>query len=293
MGVMRWRGGTNVRRLALAGSILAAGSLLAACSSDDKAPVPIAVVLTQAGDGALSLSAPDTTKSGAVKISFKNDGQGPASAEVIGFEGTHTVDEVLEVLGGDEGGPIPTWLKAAGGVGSTAPGQTSTATIELVEGSYYVIGQAESEDESEGPRPASATLQVSGDGGAKLPSAGTTIVTTDYAFKVDGDLKAGANTVRFDNDGNQIHHIQAFPITPGSSFDDAKAFFLTEGEPAGPPPLDFEGAVGTAALDAGAALVTTMDLKAGPYAFVCFIQDRQGGPPHFTKGMIQEVTVGS
>jgi transposase-like protein len=27
--------------------------------------------------------------------------------------------------------------------------------------------------------------------------------------------------------------------------------------------------------------------------FVCFIQDRQGGPPHFTKGMLQEVTVSS
>ena len=34
-----------------------------------------------------------------------------------------------------------------------------------------------------------------------------------------------------------------------------------------------------------------MELKAGKYAFVCFISDRAGGPPHVAKGMINEVVV--
>ena len=33
------------------------------------------------------------------------------------------------------------------------------------------------------------------------------------------------------------------------------------------------------------------DLKPGKYALLCFISDRQGGPPHIAKGMITEATV--
>lgn len=35
----------------------------------------------------------------------------------------------------------------------------------------------------------------------------------------------------------------------------------------------------TAVLDAGKSLVTTLNLKSGKYAFICFIQDRAAGRP--------------
>ena len=131
---------------------------------------------------------------------------------------------------------------------------------------------------------------MSGDGGGSLPSADTTITAKEYGFDV-GDLKPGVNEIRFENDGKEIHHVVAAPIAPGSTIDDVRTFFQTEGEPTGPPPVDFESAAQTAVVDSGKALVTTFNLQAGKYAFVCFIQDRQGGPPHFTQGMLQEVTV--
>ncbi len=31
--------------------------------------------------------------------------------------------------------------------------------------------------------------------------------------------------------------------------------------------------------------------KSGKYAALCFIPDRQGGPPHVAKGMVSELTV--
>ena len=34
-----------------------------------------------------------------------------------------------------------------------------------------------------------------------------------------------------------------------------------------------------------------LDLKPGRYVFLCFISDRQGGPPHALKGMVNEVEI--
>jgi len=55
--------------------------------------------------------------------------------------------------------------------------------------------------------------------------------------------------------------------------------------------VDFEGGVGTTVLDGGKKQVAELEFKKGKYAFVCFIQDRKGGPPHVAKGMVQEVEV--
>ena len=33
------------------------------------------------------------------------------------------------------------------------------------------------------------------------------------------------------------------------------------------------------------------NLKKGSYALLCFIPDRQGGPPHVAKGMVSEAKV--
>jgi hypothetical protein len=82
------------------------------------------------------------------------------------------------------------------------------------------------------------------------------------------------------------------PIQPGKTFDDAKkALSAPPLQQTGPPPIDFDHAEHTAVLDSGTAEVTTIDLKAGDYVMLCFINDRAGGPPHFTKGMLEEVKI--
>ncbi len=43
--------------------------------------------------------------------------------------------------------------------------------------------------------------------------------------------------------------------------------------------------------DPGGATYFDLDVKAGRvYAFLCFIQDRAGGPPHVAKGMVTLAT---
>ena len=41
----------------------------------------------------------------------------------------------------------------------------------------------------------------------------------------------------------------------------------------------------------GEAQVVNMTFESGSYVFLCFITDKEGGPPHFTKGMVQQVDI--
>ena len=49
--------------------------------------------------------------------------------------------------------------------------------------------------------------------------------------------------------------------------------------------------VSTGILDGGRSQVVDLDLQKGNYALVCFVGDREGGPPHAFKGMISEAVV--
>jgi hypothetical protein len=47
----------------------------------------------------------------------------------------------------------------------------------------------------------------------------------------------------------------------------------------------------TAALEGGDSQIAELNLTSGKYAFICFISNRGGGPPHAAMGMIKEVVV--
>ena len=67
--------------------------------------------------------------------------------------------------------------------------------------------------------------------------------------------------------------------------------FLSSDDPSGAPPVDFEKEQDLAVTGPGEAQSVSMNLPAGSYVFLCFLSDREGGPPHFTKGMIQQVDI--
>ena len=274
--------------------LLAAGALaLAACGDDDEDKG------TSGGTGAaktmkVSVSAQNrltgvtSVPAGAVKIDFTNQSRQGHDLQVIRVDGNQTAQDVLKVIG-REGGPIPPWMHGAGGVGSVEPGQTGTSTQVLRPGRYHVIASADAE--GEGPPPLTAPLEVRpGESEGSLPSTDARIEAFDYGFRQTG-LKSGDNTITFANRGRELHHVVAAPIQPGKTIADVRRFAATQGEPSGPPPLDFESGFDTVVLDGGASQTTTIELRPGKYAFLCFIQDRAGGPPHVAKGMIQEVTV--
>lgn len=280
--------------------VLAAVALLAGCGGDDESSdasaEPNAVSLSVSKSGSTyELTAPESLEAGLAQISLQVDTAASEQhdAQLVRVEGEHTLAEVLEVVGA-EGAPTLSWLFAAGGVRSTAGGKTSTVTQVLEPGTYYALdtGQGEGDDApSFAEQGATATFEVTGEAGdAELPEADATVTAEEYSFETEG-LEPGVNRVLFDNAGEELHHLIAFPYAEGATFEQVKGAFASDEAPQGPPPVDFERITSTTVLEGGTSQITELDLSAGKYAFVCFISDRAGGPPHVVKGMINEVVV--
>jgi hypothetical protein len=56
-------------------------------------------------------------------------------------------------------------------------------------------------------------------------------------------------------------------------------------------PLIEKGATGTGLLDGGRSQAVDLNLPKGNIALICFVSDREGGPPHVAKGMLSGATV--
>jgi hypothetical protein len=284
---------TITRTAALAAlTALALGA--AACGDDEpdneggrvetgsEAPHVLSFTVTEQGKKT-TLTPPTDAKSGVAKISLKNQGKKPHEAQIVRIEGDQTAEEVLKVIMSDDG-KIPEWIQDGGGVGTTAPGKTNEVIQELAPGRYVVF-----DAENEG----SAEFEVAEEKGsdAEFPETEASVTAEDYSFKTSG-LKAGDNVITFENTGEELHHAGIVPLMPGVKFAEAKKFLKSDEEPKGKPPVDFNGSAFTAVIDGGIKQVTRLELKAGTYAFVCFIPDRDGGPPHaIGEDMITEVTV--
>lgn len=289
---------TSVRHAVVATALaLACGGMLAACGDDDDsdggattsttatAAKQLAITAAEDADGErATLTLPSRFAAGVVKITVTNEGRKPHSIQLVRVDGDRTAKDVLDVVGADsEDSKIPTWLHAAGGVAGVDPGASSTATQKLEPGKYFVF-----DDEEEGKDREVKALTVTGEAvDGELPKAPATITASEYKFTTSG-IKAGDNTVLFENVGKELHHVLAFPMREGATIAKVVKFFRTE---KGRAPISGKP-LGTIVLDGGFSQVVEMTFKPDTsYALVCFIPDRNGGPPHAFKGMVNRLDV--
>lgn len=298
----------RMRTLLLALTTVVAAGLVAGCGDDDDddgtpaAAQPAAFAIEATAEGKKkALTLPASVKAGLVTLTLKNSDTVPREAQIVRVEGDQTVDEVLEVVDSDEEeAEIPSFLQDGGGVPTVKPGATGSATQVLAPGNYVIFdtqgGRDGPQSKSNSELGAKGEFTVTGPAAdAELPPQPATITATDdgeddYSFEFSG-LRAGANKLRFENTGEELHHVLFFPIVGDATIEDVTAAFEADGPPKGPPPVDFKNAVGSAVIDGDIAQNITLDLKAGRYAAVCFLNDREGGKPHAAEGMLEEVTI--
>lgn len=280
---------------------------LAACGDDDSTsttkvaaaqpPTPLAITTSDAGAKRFSTEAPASIKGGLVELTFTNAAKGTHEAQLIRVDGEHTSKEVLDVVTAEQAA-IPDWFHGAGGAGSTGPGETVKATLNLPAGTYMMIDNASQDGPSNSSRGALAEFAVTPGKDGPLPAASATITAAtdddakhEHSFEITG-LKVGKNRLRLVNKGDELHHAIMFPILPGKTIADVEKAF-TEERPSGPPPVDFENGAGTAVIDGDTEQVADLVLrKPGKYAVVCFLTDRDGkGKQHLAEGMLEEVEV--
>jgi len=219
-----------------------------------------------------------TVRGGLVEIRLRNRGDVPHKAQLWRITGDHSVTEALRISH-----PQPEWLRTAGGVSVTAPRSTSRTLQSLPAGRYYVAGTLD-----EPGRVASFEVTAP-DGAPPPPRAPARIEAIDYSFRVSG-LRAGRNSVDFDNTGAAPHHAFLVPMRADATLAEVKRFFNTTSS-TGPPPVDAEGTRETVVLEGGERQVTELELVAARYALICLVRSRDGGPRHVELGMINEVTV--
>jgi len=295
------------RRVALALAVIPMS--LAACGDDGSgkggkaatpaAPTPLAITTSDAAGKRFSTQAPSSIKGGLVELTFTNAGKDGHEAQLVRIDEGHTAQDAVKVVASDKPG-IPEWFHAAGGAGSTGPGQTARTTMNLPAGNYVMVDNDNQDGPPNSTLGAVAEFKVTAGDDGPLPAATATITAStddqakpEHKFEITG-LKVGKNRLRLVDKGEQVHHAIMFPIVSGKTIADVKKFFTTQGRPSGPPPIDFESGAGTAALDGDTAQVTDLVLrKAGTYAVVCFLTDRDGKDPkpHLAAGMLTEVDV--
>lgn len=257
---------------------------LSACGTGDKPADrvrahPLTISVTEPAPGRFRYLAPKSIPAGLVGIRFTNVGKVPHKAQLWRVGGGHTVRQALR----HARRPLPRWLETAGGVGLTQPDRTGTSLQRLSPGRYYVAGSGDE-------RGTVASIRVTAARGSDpLPKPSARIIARDYGYRASG-LKAGRTEVDFRNAGKEPHHAFFAPMREGATLADVRAFL--DRKFAGPPPIGSERASETVVIEGGDRQVTELRFESGRrYAVLCFVSDRNGGPPHTEKGMIAEVRV--
>jgi hypothetical protein len=260
-----------------------------ACGDDDdgdggaSGPQPFEVAADEKG-----VTAPDSVRPGAIELRFSNSGKKEHSAQVVSIADGHTAEEVKKAgeAWGQGQGPLPEWLTFLGGAGSTKPGGSAIAVVDLSPGEYAVFDM-----ESDAREPY-AVFTVEGDEGAGLDEVPASVEASEYTFRADG-LRSGSQRVLFENAGDEPHHLVGAPLAPGKTEADLRKFLKLEqaGKAKGPPPIVEDEGFDTAVVSGGESTVVDLRLESGDYAFLCFVPDRKGGPPHAFQGMAIVTTV--
>lgn len=273
-------------------SLFAVLLVAAACSRSEDGRVSIEIRVTEPSPGRVAFDAPTRVPAGVVEVVLRNSASGSHDVQLVRVEGDRSVEEVVDLVSSD-GAPLPAWFHPEGGVSTVPPGGSHSATRRLPAGRYYVVetgtdGAGMPFAQAGGVRALTVDDEAAG-ASHDLPEADVTFTAAEHSFGLPAELRAGSPDVRFDNLGFEPHMVVAAPLLPGRTLDDVRRFLTAGGD--APPALDVARATGTQIVDGRTSIVTKMTFSAGVYAFVCFVNDRAGGPPHYTLGMLQELRV--
>ena len=300
---MRWRIRKRFALLVAVTAVLALG--LAGCGDDDDDDDQgSATTEAPGGDDidALSITAvdyefqglPEEIDGGNVTVTMTNEGKAPHEIAFINIGDEARAEGFFDDFGPviQEGAAWPDYVTNVAGANEAEPGSEFTATYQLDPGTYMVFcaltGTPEDPETEEAPPHFAQGMQqvvtvTDGEGDADLPDADGSITARDYEFELD--LSAGDQVINFVNEGPNDHFAGISKFPEGTTVEDAEAamdaMVESEGEPpAGVPEPEDVGFSGITSKGKGIQFELAEPLEAGVYAFVCFISDRSGGPPH-------------
>lgn len=261
--------------------------VLAGCGGADDAGLPEVTIVGQE----YSYTVPESIPSGWTRVTFDNQGELPHDLILFRLDEGKTVDDVMALFA-EEGAP-PDWASFVGGA-SAEGGASQSFVSDLRPGQYAMFSFGASEeappDAMQGML-ATMTVTDEANGAAEddLPEAAASVDLLNYAFSVNGEVKAGEQVLRVSNKGTELHEMIVFRLREGATFEQFQEMLASEGPPAGEPPA--EQVAGTF-ISPGETTYGTFSFEPGNYVLICFIPSpAQDMAPHFALGMIHELTV--
>jgi hypothetical protein len=165
-------------------------------STEETAAPPVFEIRSSEVGETFTFKLPTDVQGGVVTLKLVNDGKATHDFQLTKQVPGHTLDELLAQVVSEEA-PLNEWVVAAGGVGTTDPGKTTEATLDLEPGAYWYFCTESSDSEEEGGEPRAhanhgmaGELTLTGDSGAAMPDASASIEAVDYGFTTTG-LKVG------------------------------------------------------------------------------------------------------
>ena len=258
------------------------------------APTPLDLMAT---DNAYS--GPDTVQAGYVEVKLSNAAKMPVDVNffrlkpgVSEAQFKAAANAVATQAAPDASSQLAQLVDLAGGVSDVQPGQSSSATLHLTPGAYFMVSldADEATHQTALDRGFDKLLTVTGPELDNAPApADYTVEMVDYRFVLPANVTAGEHRWHIVNTGKEPHFTLIAKVAPGKTFQDVMAAMMSN-DHSGPPPVDFEHAVMAQVLTSGQAEDVTWTLPAGNYAVVCFVTS-QNGLEHAQMGMLQELVV--
>lgn len=234
-----------------------------------------------------SFDAPDVIPAGPTEFRFLNQGPSIHHMAVLQLTNGKTIDDLRAALA--KPGAPPAWVKEMGGPNGAAPGVESNATMNLAPGNYALICFVDLGGPPHFTKGMVKGLRVVPSSAAAATATGKSDVTMtlfDYGFKTSAPVKPGLRTIRVYNAGKQHHEVELVALEPGKTPTDVLNWAA---KMEGPPPGKPLG--GIAGIAPGVSQSFSYNFSKGNYALICFLPDMKDGKPHFTHGMVQEITV--
>jgi hypothetical protein len=275
-------------------ALIAAGGAVAGCggtSAGATRPTNLRLSISEAGNAA-KYTIPASGKGGLTQIVLVNSGRAPHSAQLVLVARGHSVADAVKQLAANSG-KTPNWLRAEGGVGTTLPGRTGTAIVNLPTGTYAIVDTV---GLRRGGPPAYGQTKLSGGQRGTVPRYAARITglptgKAKYAWRITG-LKPGTHPLDFVSKGKSAIHLVSLFKIKGNANPSLGAIKTALQSNASPSYIDQSSRVVTAALDGGKSMATSLTFTRGRYVFFCPLPNRDGGKPHYLQGMLRKLTIG-
>jgi len=113
------------------------------------------------------------------------------------------------------------------------------------------------------------------------PVADGEVKLLDFAFVLPPEIKAGEQTWKIVDEGQQAHEMQLIKLAEGKTMDDVQHWMH---QPEGAPP--FANVGGIQGIDAGETAYLHLNLTPGNYVALCHIPDTESMKEHMELGMV-------